>query len=293
MLIKLFKWLLLGTAGTIISVLLILDIGARVSRDYDYQHTQDTQALPAFSPGTSASLVRITANGQEFRARIAGFDSNAQKPAVILLHGFPVTSAMWNKLIPPLAEAGFRVVAFDQRGYSPGARFDTLENYSVEKISGDVIDVADALGLHKFHLIGHDWGAAIGWATVLSQPQRILSWTGLSIAHPAAFSEALQNDPDQKSRSGYFKLFATPWLPEALFSFNDFNLLLSAYDGMSKQQKQEYLKVFSEPGALTAVLNWYRAMVSSLRNAQGQAFDVDTPTVYLGQQRWRRGPFCS
>ena len=284
MILKITKWVLILIAILVIGLVTLLETGSRLSVDRDYSHSQNTEALPEFSSQTQSGLVRIAANGYEFRARIAGFgqaDGAADKPAVILLHGFPVSSAMWIELMEPLARAGYRVLAFDQRGYSPGARPGDVDAYTVDKLSDDVIAVADSVGLEQFHLIGHDWGAVIGWTTIMRHPPRVLSWTGLSIAHPAAFSAALEYDPDQKSRSRYFMLFITPWLPEALFSFNDFKMLKGVYSNMSAQQREEYLALFSEPGALTAALNWYRAMTVSLNSVGDLAIEVTTPTLFI------------
>ena len=214
---------------------------------------------------------------------MAGFDSvnSGDKPAVILLHGFPATSAMWDPVVTPLTQAGYRVLAFDQRGYSPGARPDGVDDYAVDRLVGDVIAIADAAGLERFHLVGHDWGAVVGWATVMTHPQRVLSWSALSIAHPAAFSEALRKDPDQRSRSRYFILFATPWLPEALFSFSDFTMLKSVYSHLPDDAQAKYIEVFSEPGALTGAFNWYRAMAGGFDNDGALATEVATPTLFI------------
>ncbi|MBT4519738.1 MAG: alpha/beta hydrolase [Halieaceae bacterium] len=278
------KWIALSLVGLVLGLLLLLGLGSSLSLDRGYHHSSESRALPLFPRDSRTSLVRVAANGFEFRARIAGFESELneiEKPAVILLHGFPVTSAMWIALIDPLLEAGFRVLAFDQRGYSPGARPDKPSEYAVDKLSADVIAVADAVGIKRFHLVGHDWGAAVGWATVLLHPERLLSWSALSIAHPAAFGQALQDDPDQQSRSSYFLLFTTPWLPEALFSFNSFSLLQAIYKGMSEKQISEYIQTFSEPGALTAALNWYRAMTLGPGTIDDLSLEVEAPTLFV------------
>ncbi len=167
---------------------------------------------------------------------------------------------MWLPLIDVLADNGYRVVAFDQRGYSPGARPDDVASYAIENLVGDVFAVADAAGFKDFHLVGHDWGAGVGWAAVTARPARLMSWTSLSIPHISAFAAALANNPDQRRKSSYMLLFRTPWLPEALFTFNNLALMNGAmYRDMSAEQRAEYGAVFSEPGALTAALNWYRA----------------------------------
>ena len=121
-------------------------VSARMSLDEGYAHTQATAELPLLGADLSEGLVRIPTDRGEFRARIAGFQGEQERPLIILLHGFPVTSAMWLELIPPLAEAGYRVVAFDQRGYSPQVRPDGTANYAVPELVSDVFAVADAVG---------------------------------------------------------------------------------------------------------------------------------------------------
>ncbi len=237
----------------------ILWLGAVTSLDWDRQHSKATAALAEFAP-SSNGLVRIAAGPHAFRARVAGLGGGSGN--LILLHGFPESSAMWIPLIEAAADRGYQVVAFDQRGYSPGARPDDVAEYSVEKLSADVLAVADAVGFAEFHLVGHDWGSGVGWGLVLTRPERILSWTSLSIPHVAAFGAAIANDSDQQRRSSYMLLFRTPWLPEQLFAFNNFRLMRSIlYADHHQRQLDEYLALFAEPGALTAALNWYRAAI--------------------------------
>jgi pimeloyl-ACP methyl ester carboxylesterase len=243
----------------VIAVVLIAVLagGSLMSLDWNRSHANETARLPLLD-GSQTGLVRIAANGFEFRARVAGL-SNAG-PGVVMLHGFPETSAMWSPLIELLADQGYRVVAFDQRGYSPSARPRGVESYSIPQLVDDAFAVAKAAGLSQFHLIGHDWGAAVGWAAVMSRPESLYSWTSLSIPHIASFGAALANDEDQRKRSSYMLLFRTPLLPEALFTFNNLELMKKAmYGDMSDAQRAEYVATFSEPGALTAALNWYRA----------------------------------
>jgi len=198
--------------------------------------------------------------------RLGAFDFDidlagpASGPLVLLLHGFPETSRMWVPLMERLAAEGFHCLAPDQRGYSPGARPDDVAQYSVDKLGDDVLAIADAMGFSEFHLVGHDWGSGVGWGLALARPERILTWTSLSIPHIAAFGAAIANDPDQQQRSSYMLLFRTPWLSEQLFAFNRLNLMRSViYAEHHQRQVDEYLALFREPGAITAALNWYRA----------------------------------
>lgn len=305
MLTKLLKNTALGLVALILLVVLIAGIGSYLSLDSDFGHSKQTAALPLFSQSTTFAddeLLRIQANGFEFRARVAG--NEPDRPTVILLHGFPATSAMWKPLISALAHSGYRVVAFDQRGYSPGARPADSAEYVLPNLVNDVLAIADAVGAAQFHLVGHDWGAAVGWTTVLEHPDRVLSWTGLSIAHPQAFSDALQNDPDQQARSSYFALFNTPIVPEVLLTFNGLALLNAAYTGMDKDNIAEYLAVFSEPRALSSALNWYRQM-GNLTDSIAVAFETSVPTLFvwgsndaavgraavLDQAQYMKGPY--
>ena len=278
---KVLKWSVVIVVLMVVGIPALAVMSSYLSLDHDYEHTAETEALPLVRQAGAGGLVRIKANGYEFRARVANFNRPAAMPTVILLHGFPVTSAMWIPLIEPLAKAGFRVVAYDQRGYSPGARPEEGEAYQISHLVSDVVAVADAVGAERFHLVGHDWGAAVGWSTVLQHSDRIDSWTGLSIAHPAAFIAALQNDPDQQSRSGYFQFFSTPFVPETAFTFAGLTMLEGLYAGMGEEQASEYLRVLAEPGALTGALNWYRQM--SVGPGALSTIDpvVQTPTLFI------------
>ena len=279
---KFLGYFFAGLLGVAFVGVAILWGGAQISLDRSYAHTKAAAQLRDFADNDADGVVRIATSRGDFRARIAGFQDSGERPLVVLLHGFPVTSAMWIDLIAPLSEAGYRVVAFDQRGYSPGVRPQVVSEYAVPQLVADVFAVADAAGGGPFHLVGHDWGAAVGWGTVLTDPSRILSWTPMSIAHPSAFQAALETDPDQQSRSSYFALFVTPWVPEILFTFNDFSLLKGALAGMRADKMQDYIKVFSEPGALTAALNWYRAMLDPDATATtNQNTDVSVPTLFI------------
>ena len=154
----------------------------------------------------------IAANGMTFRCRICGLENQGEP--VILLHGFPETSHMWERLMKELAERGYRCLAPDQRGYSPGARPKDIKNYLLSRTASDAAALADEVGFKKFHLVGHDWGSACGWAAVELYPDRIQSWTSLSVPHMTAFSHALTRNPVQMIRSSYMLLFQLPLVPE-------------------------------------------------------------------------------
>ena len=177
-----------------------------------------------------------------FNCRTAGLDNDGD--AIILLHGFPETSHMWVDLLPILAQRGYRVIAPDQRGYSPRARPDNVKEYSIKKIAADVIAIADAFKVQRFHLVGHDWGSAIGWGVVAMNPDRVISWTALSVPHLKAFGHAYATDSDQQKKSRYISFFQLPFVPELYFSWKDYTYLKKIWTKSSDEQKQSLPKCF-------------------------------------------------
>ena len=263
------KWTVSGAVVILISLTLLSWIGSWVFLDKDSQYTETAAALPLFSntlssPGSEARLVQIPAGEWTFKARVAGFDNPNPKGNLILLHGFPETSIMWEALITTAANAGYRVVAFDQRGYSPGARPMDRGAYTGEKLVSDVFAVADAAGFEHFNLVGHDWGAVVGWQTVFTAPERIDRFTALSIPHISAIAESFEVEPDLQSRSAYMAFYWLPWLPELSLSADNFKALRDLYADHPDHHTAEYLALFREHGALTSALNWYRGGLSSI-----------------------------
>src|SRR5919109_4099069 len=133
---------------------------------------------------------------------------------VVLLHGFPQTSACWTPLLESLAAAGYRAVAPDQRGYSPRARPATVAAYRLPELVADVLAMADRLGTERIHLVGHDWGGVVAWRLAGQHPERVATLTALSTPHPRAFARALVGV--QALRSAYLPVFRAPRLAELL-----------------------------------------------------------------------------
>lgn len=253
---RLLRWLAIGLVLLGLCVAGVVVVGARASLDRRLLHTQRTAELPVLAVGQSEGLVRIPTEPGDlvFRARVAGLDNDG--PALLLLHGFPETSIMWTPLIQAASAAGFRVAAFDQRGYSPGARPDGPSEYTVPTLEADALAVADALGFDRFHLVGHDWGSIVGWVLAAQRPDRVISWASLSIPHPGAILAARADGGEPF----YVSLFRRPGIVETLFTFNGLSLMRGVvYPEMPPDDLAEYMAIFSEPGALTAALNWYRA----------------------------------
>ncbi|MCA1690802.1 MAG: alpha/beta hydrolase [Actinobacteria bacterium] len=214
------------------------------------------------------------------------FDALASGPPggslVLLLHGFPQSSYQWRHQLPALARAGYRAVAPDQRGYSSRARPEAVDAYHVDRLVADVLAMADGLGGHQVHLVGHDWGAMVAWAVAGRCPQRLRSLTAVSTPHPLALAQALAAPSgDQASRSRYVRFFQQARLPEwVLLAAGGAGLrMLFAKTGYTDETGiREYGAVLGEPGALTAALNWYRALdLASL----GGVGPVNVPTLYV------------
>jgi epoxide hydrolase 4 len=187
-------------------------------------------------------------------------------PVVVLLHGFPEFWYGWRKQIEPLAAAGFRVIVPDQRGYNLSSKPSGVASYALTELVSDVIAIADQLGQQKIFLAGHDWGAAVAWSTALLHPQRIAKLVVLNVPHPSVMRKFLSTRIRQLLRSWYMFFFQLPWLPETLFSVNDYQigvraLLRSSRAGtFSFEDLAQYRTAWSQPGAVTAMIKWYRAL---------------------------------
>ena len=218
----------------------------------------------------------ITAGAFTFDARAAG---PAGGRVVLLLHGFPESSRSWNAQLDALAQAGYRAVAFDQRGYSPGARPAGVEAYRLGELVADAVAVIDSLGVARVDVVGHDWGGAVAWHMAAGHPERVRSLAVVSTPHPAAFRAALaESEGDQAQRSWYMTWFQTPEEPERVFLENDAAGLRGIYSGLPQDAVEEYVALFRQPGALTAAINWYRAAGPDLTRETGP---ITMPTLYV------------
>jgi pimeloyl-ACP methyl ester carboxylesterase len=206
--------------------------------------------------------LEIDANRLTFTARAAGPEHGR---GVILLHGFPQTSWSWRGQLSELGDAGYRAVAPDQRGYSAGARPPTVADYGLGHLVGDVLALADALEMDTFDLVGHDWGGMVSWLAAARHPDRVRSLSVVSTPHPLALRAALLGgDPAQAGRSAQMDAFRQTDVPERLLLGEDSSgsglEALCTASGLGAANTRQYLAVLTRPGALTAALNWYRAM---------------------------------
>lgn len=222
-------------------------------------------------------MTQITVGDLTFEAREAGPDGGE---LVLLLHGFPTTSAMWRNQLEALGEAGYHAVAPDQRGYSPGARPTEVEDYALAKLAEDAVGIADALGAERFNLVGHDFGGAVAWTAAANSPDRLISVTSVSTPHLAALGAAIQSEgSDQSDRSSYVAVFVQDG-SEQIFLNDDASLLRRLYAdaGLSETEMEAQLSVMTDPDAMIAALNWYRATTFGSTDPPGPS---TVPTMFI------------
>ncbi|SCL38508.1 Pimeloyl-ACP methyl ester carboxylesterase [Micromonospora rhizosphaerae] len=224
--------------------------------------------------------MRVDARGLTFEVRSGGPDDGEP---VLLLHGFPQHGGEWDDVVPALHAAGLRTYALDQRGYSPGARPETLADYRLPELVADAGAVLDALGVETAHLVGHDWGAVVAWGLAAGHPERVRTLTAVSVPHPAAMAHALATDRQQQARSSYIGLFRKPGKAEKLLlAFNAATLRRMLGGVGDAARVARYAEPMREPGALTAALNWYRAMSRADLAAVGS---VVVPSTFVWSDR--------
>ena len=205
----------------------------------------------------------IAANGLQFHALAAG---PADGPLLVLLHGFPETSHGWNREIAPLAAAGFRVVAPDQRGIGLSSKPEGAAAYRVDLLAADVVAIVKALGRERAQVVGHDWGGVVAWYLAAHHADVVERVAILDAPHPAVFSAYLRRHPSQWIKSWYMAFFQLPRLPEAILRAGDFKRLAHALTATSRpgafttDDLATYRVAWARPGALTGMLNWYRAL---------------------------------
>jgi pimeloyl-ACP methyl ester carboxylesterase len=200
---------------------------------------------------------RLHANGLTFNVAEAG-----SGPPVLLLHGFPDCWRLWRHQVPALAEAGYRVLAPDLRGFGETDKPEKVEDYRMRTLVGDVVGLLDALGVDRAAVVGHDWGAALAWMVATFAPDRVSRLVAVSIGHPVSFAG---EDLDQKQRSWYMLWFQFPGVAERVLPEHDWAVFRRwAWNGAGPGQDPDcdrQVAELSRPGALTAGLNWYRANV--------------------------------
>jgi len=204
----------------------------------------------------------IKANGIQLHVVQAGPKGGIP---ILLLHGFPEFWYGWRKQISALAQAGCRVIVPDQRGYNLSDKPKGLKAYRVDTLVEDIVGLINTLEYEKVNLVGHDWGAGVAWMMALKYPEKLHRLGIINVPHPAVIRRFLQRDFEQMRRSLYAFFFQTPWLPEMILRMNNWSALAQGIcnnaksNAFTEKDMETYKEAWSQPGAMTAMLNWYRA----------------------------------
>ena len=230
-----------------------------------------------------ARRIIVPANGLEFEV----FEAGTGDRLALLLHGFPQHAVIWRHLIAPLAAAGFRVWAVNQRGYGGSSRPAAKEDYTLEALTGDVAALIDASGAARVSLVGHDWGGFVAWIFAIRRLRPLDRLVVINIPHPLSFRRALKRW-GQRFKSFYIGLFQIPRLADWLLSAGGGALTAFLFRRAAKRAgaiPEEVVAIYREnaasPGGATAMLNWYRAAGREIVQATDLGAIIDTPTLIV------------
>ena len=208
------------------------------------------------------------------------------KPAVLLLHGFPESHRTWREIAPRL-EGDFHLIMPDQRGFAGSDRPQETEAYATDTLVDDIFALADALALKRFALVGHDWGGAISWPAALRGDPRLTRLAIINAPHPVIFQKSLIENFEQRAASQYISAFRSRVFEKAAERMGYEALFEKSFGRhvdlaiIPDSERRQYIAEWSQPGALTAMLNWYRA----------SKVKVPPPGVTLPLPQWVLGAF--
>ena len=236
------------------------------------------------NPPPGITIRTVTANGLTFEVAEAGTGDHL----ALCLHGFPELHFSWRQQMPLLAAMGYRVWAPNQRGYGASSRPAGVAAYAMDQLLADAAALFDASGARRLTLIAHDWGGAVAWHFAIARVRPLERLVVMNLPHPLCFAEALRHAP-QRRRSWYIAFFQLPWLPEWFLGRNGAAAIRQAFRGMAIDKARfpdavldVYAAAAQRPGALTAMVNWYRA---ALRHRAAMAVPnsgrVDVPTLVI------------
>jgi Predicted hydrolases or acyltransferases (alpha/beta hydrolase superfamily) len=225
----------------------------------------------------------IETNGIKLHVMEAGPQDG---PMILFLHGFPEFWYAWRKQINYFAEKGYLVVAPDQRGYNLSDKPQGIASYKIDELAKDIVGLIDAYGRKQIFLVGHDWGASVSWWVALKYPERIKKLVIMNVPHPKVMAKTMFTNPKQMQKSWYIFYFQLPGAVEKFASANNYAwpvqlLAISSRPGAFKPEELEkYREAFMQPGAFSAMVNWYRAMIQTQQEPPA-SFDVTMPLLFL------------
>ena len=227
--------------------------------------------------------LRLRTNGVALHAVSAGPDDG---PLVILLHGFPEFWYGWRRQIGALAAAGRRVLVPDQRGYNLSDKPTGRGAYRLDALADDVLGLADALGRGRFSVVGHDWGGIVAWHLAARSPGYIERAAILNAPHPATLQRFMLAHPSQAAKSWYVGFFQAPLLPEMALGAGDYAWLRRALAATARpgtftpEDAERYRAAWAQPGALTAMLNWYRALPAGTESVRSGRIRIPVRVIW-------------
>ncbi|WP_120243874.1 alpha/beta fold hydrolase [Halopiger aswanensis] len=242
----------------------------------------------AASPQAAASVLSAvdattdvrTVNGVDLHVVAAG---DPDDPLVVLLHGFPEFWYGWHDQLEPLVDAGYRVLVPDQRGYNLSEKPESVRAYRRQQLARDIVELIDSESRDAAHVVGHDWGGMVAWDLALRHPAVVDRLAIVNAPHPTVFRQHLRSNPAQLRRSWYAACFQVPWLPELVCRYDDFRLLeralreTAAPGTFADADLGRYRRAWSEDGALSGMINWYRASARYSTTVPRER--VDAPTL--------------
>lgn len=214
---------------------------------------------------------------------------NPDGEPIFLLHGFPEFWYGWRHQIPYLVEQGYRVIVPDQRGYNLSDKPKGVNNYTIDILAQDVVNLASALGYEKINLVGHDWGALVAWWVATLFPDKLKKLAILNVPYPTVLIEQwAQGNLLQMFKSWYIGFFQLNFIPETLLSLGDYSVFEQSIrksalpTTFSDEDIEAYRRAWSQPNAVTSMINWYRAIArSGMENDLQKKRQITTPTLML------------
>jgi pimeloyl-ACP methyl ester carboxylesterase len=273
-------WLLLGAATGITAVALWRSRQRRRALARRAHHLiQESLA----GLGVPAESTYLPGDGIQLHTVLAGPEEG---PLAVLLHGFPECWYSWRKQIPVLAQAGYRVLAPDLRGYNLSDKPTGVQSYKIDHLTGDILALIRALGRERATIVAHDWGGAVAWRLAIDYPEAVEQLVVMNAPHPVAFAKALASDWSQRFRSWYMFFFQLPWLPENLLTLSPratarlfFQRTAVRTDAFSSADLETMAAALAQSGAMKAMIHWYRAALR-YRPAQ-RTRPIEAPTLLI------------
>ena len=259
------------------------DPGGGTSRIRDVDVLDETVPADEIPDGIPGASRAVETNGVRLHVVEAGPEDGK---LLILLHGFPEFWYGWHETIAALANAGYRVVVPDQRGYNCSEKPPAVRDYRIDELARDVVGLIDAYGRETAAVAGHDWGAAVGWWLALHHAERVSEFVAVNVPHPTVFERELRGAWDQRLKSWYVLAFQLPKVPEAVASAGNWRLAVrglrksSAPGTFSEEDFRRYRRAWGRDGAFAAMVNWYRAIVRDRPSPERTTVEVPTLVIW-------------